>query len=204
MSRKRDAAALVRRVFGSDDESSEDEARGFGEASSPSRTEGGTPCISGHLPPPRPCGSSRPTASGTSAPGGFHPRPAPRARRVHARGAGVAPGRDTTRGARGDPAHLLPAISVASRVAREAPSRAYEARRRANRPFISVTKVKNRVDDSTSTTPPHLARKNQAMRFGNFPRWAATLADSVARLAKEDGALPFPKTASSTGSTSTS
>ena len=28
------------------------------------------------------------------------------------------------------------------------------------------------------------------MRFGNFPRWAATLADSVARLAAEDGAFP--------------
>jgi alkylated DNA repair dioxygenase AlkB len=28
------------------------------------------------------------------------------------------------------------------------------------------------------------------MRFGNFPRWAATLADSVARLAARDGAFP--------------
>ena len=204
MSRKRDAAALVRRVFGSDDESSEDEARGFpfGEASSPSRTEGGTPCISGHLDPPPPVRFLAPDRE-------RHVGPL----------ADSIPGLHLVRGAFTREAqawlldairheglvetpHLLPAISVASRVAREAPSRAYEAirARRAKRPFtFSATKVKTRVDDSTSTTPlptrTHIktssVRKNQAMRFGNFPRWAATLADSVARLAKEDGALPF-------------
>ena len=195
MSRKRDAAALVRRVFGSDDESSEGEARGFpfGEVSSPSRTEGGTPCISGHLDSPPPVRFLAPDRERHVGPladsiPGLHLARGAFTREAQAwlldaiRHEGLV-----------ETPHLLPAISVASRVAREAPSRAYEvfARRRANRPFISVTKVKNRVDDATSTTPPHLARKNQAMRFGNFPRWAATLADSVARLAKEDGALPF-------------
>jgi alkylated DNA repair dioxygenase AlkB len=198
MSRKRDAAALVRRVFGSDDESSEDEARGFpfGEASSPSRTEGGTPCISGHLDPPPPVRFLAPDRERHVGPladsiPGLHLARGAFTREAQAwlldaiRHEGLV-----------ETPHLLPAISVASRVAREAPSRAYEARRRANRPF-SVTKVTS--TSNTSTTPPQtqthiktsLARKNQAMRFGNFPRWAATLADSVARLAKEDGALPF-------------
>ena len=188
MSRKRDAAALVRRVFGSDDESSENEARGEGE-----EAEGGTPVISGHLdlPPPvrflapdreRHVGPLADSIPGLHLVRGAFTREAQAWLLDAIRKEGLV-----------ETPHPVPAISVASRVAREAPSRAYEvfARRRAKRPFISVTKVKNRVDDSTSTTPPHLARKNQAMRFGNFPRWAATLADSVARLAKEDGALPF-------------
>jgi alkylated DNA repair dioxygenase AlkB len=197
MSRKRDAAALVRRVFGSDDESSENEARGEGE-----EAEGGTPVISGHLDPPPPVRFLAPDRE-------RHVGPL----------ADSIPGLHLVRGAFTREAqawlldairkeglvetpHPVPAISVASRVAREAPSRAYEAirARRAKRPFtFSATKVKTRVDDSTSTHTPlptrtHIktssVRKNQAMRFGNFPRWAATLADSVARLAARDGAFP--------------
>jgi len=194
MSRKRDAAALVRRVFGSDDESSENEARGEGE-----EAEGGTPVISGHLDPPPPVRFLAPDRE-------RHVGPL----------ADSIPGLHLVRGAFTREAqawlldairkeglvetpHPVPAISVASRVAREAPSRAYDVRvRRANStPFMKTQVVE--VDDSTSTTPlqtqTHMmktssVRKNQAMRFGNFPRWAATLADSVARLAAEDGAFP--------------
>ena len=201
MSRKRDAAALVRRVFGSDDESSEGEARGFGEASSPSRAEGGTPS-GGHLDPPpvrflapdreRHVGPLADSIPGLHLVRGAFTREAQAWLLDAIRDEGLV-----------ETPHPVPAISVASRVAREAPSRAYEARRRANRPFSDekspggITKVKPRVDDSTSTTPPQTqthvnVRKNQAMRFGNFPRWAATLADSVATLAAEDGAsFPF-------------
>ena len=193
MSRKRDAAALVRRVFGSDDESSENEARGEGE-----EAEGGTPVISGHLDPPPPVRFLAPDRE-------RHVGPL----------ADSIPGLHLVRGAFTREAqawlldairkeglvetpHPVPAISVASRVAREAPSPAYEARRRANStPFMKTQVVE--VDDSTTPpTPPPTqtqsktssVRKNQAMRFGNFPRWAATLADSVARLAAEDGAFP--------------
>jgi len=189
MSRKRDAAALVRRVFGSDDESSENEARGEGE-----EAEGGTPVISGHLdlPPPvrflapdreRHVGPLADSIPGLHLVRGAFTREAQAWLLDAIRKEGLV-----------ETPHPVPAISVASRVAREAPSRAYEARRRAN----SLPFLKTRVDDSTSTTPlptqthikTSLVRKNQAMRFGNFPRWAATLADSVARLAAKDGAFP--------------
>ena len=189
MSRKRDAAALVRRVFGSDDESSENEARGEGE-----EAEGGTPVISGHLdlPPPvrflapdreRHVGPLADSIPGLHLVRGAFTREAQAWLLDAIRKEGLV-----------ETPHPVPAISVASRVAREAPSRAYEARRRAN----SLPFLKTRVDDSTSTTPlptqthikTSLVRKNQAMRFGNFPRWAATLADSVARLAARDGAFP--------------
>ena len=194
MSRKRDAAALVRRVFGSDDESSDNEARGEGE-----EAEGGTPVISGQLDPPPPVRFLAPDRE-------RHVGPL----------ADSIPGLHLVRGALTREAqawlldairkeglvetpHPVPAISVASRVAREAPSRAYEARRRANStPFMKTQVVE--VDDSTTPQSPlqtrtqsiktSSVRKNQAMRFGNFPRWAATLADSVARLAAEDGAFP--------------
>ena len=196
MSRKRDAAALVRRVFGSDDESSENEARGEGE-----EAEGGTPVISGQLDPPPPVRFLAPDRE-------RHVGPL----------ADSIPGLHLVRGAFTREAqawlldairkeglvetpHPVPAISVASRVAREAPSRAYDVRgRRANsQPFMKTQVVE--VDDSTTppTPPPtrtqefiktRSVRKNQSMRFGNFPRWAATLADSVARLAAEDGAFP--------------
>jgi len=195
MSRKRDAAALVRRVFGSDDESSENEAQGEGEDA-----EGGTPVISGHLDPPPPVRFLAPDRE-------RHVGPL----------ADSIPGLHLVRGAFTREAqawlldairkeglvetpHPVPAISVASRVAREAPSRAYDVRvRRANStPFMKTQVVE--VDDSTTPQSPlqtrtqsiktSSVRKNQAMRFGNFPRWAATLADSVARLAAEDGAFP--------------
>ena len=181
MSRKRDAEALVRRVFGSDDESSEGEEGGLGKASYPSRTEGGTPSTADEETLPDPPPPVRFLALDRER----HVGPL----------ADSIPGLHLARGAltREAQAWLLdairkeglvefpdpsPEVRVAARkkVAREAPSREYED-----------------AETTRHTSESRIAksfRKNQAMRFGNFPPWAAVLAERVARVAAEDGAWP--------------
>ena len=172
---------MVRRVFGSDDESSEGEEGGLGKASYPSRTEGGTPSTADEetLPDPPP-------------PVRFL---APDRERHVGPLADSIPGLHLARGAltREAQAWLLdairkeglvefpdpsPEVGVAARekVAREAPSREYED--------AETTRHTSESQRAKSF------RKNQAMRFGNFPPWAAVLAERVARVAAEDGAWP--------------
>ena len=137
--------------------------------------------------------AARPTASGMSGPWRIpSPRPAPRAMGAFTREA---------------QAWLLDAIRheglvetptsclrfPTRRASRAGAARAYCAATREQ--AFSVTKVAS--TSNTSTTPPQtrthqasLARKNQAMRFGNFPRgrrrWRIP-----SRVSRADGALPF-------------
>ena len=179
MSRKRNAEALVRQVFGSDGDSS--------DGSTPSTSE----C---DFPPPVPF-------------------LAPDRERHVGPLADSIPGLHLARGAftREAQAWLLdairkeglvetpdppPEIFVASRVAREAPSHAYEARTTPRSVHDSTPQLKPRAtarDANRGDTNPRTRtsfRKNQAMRFGNFPPWAAVLAERVARVAAEDRAFP--------------
>ena len=171
----------MRRVFGSDDESSEGEEGGLGKASYPSRTEGGTPSTADEETLPDPPPPVRFLALDRER----HVGPL----------ADSIPGLHLARGAltREAQAWLLdairkeglvefpdpsPEVRVAARekVAREAPSREYED-----------------AETTRHTSESQIAksfRKNQAMRFGNFPPWAAVLAERVARVAAEDGAWP--------------
>lgn len=189
MSRKRDAEALVRRVFGSDDESSEGEEGGLGEASYPSRTEGGTPWT-----------AETPETLQTSPPPPVRFLAPDRERHVGPLADSI-PGLHLARGAltreaqawlvdaiRKEglvefPEETSPEVCVAGNVAREAPSREYE-------PYETTRHTSPHENTSRKNVRAKSFRKNQAMRFGNFPAWAAVLAERVARVAAEDGAWP--------------
>jgi alkylated DNA repair dioxygenase AlkB len=191
MSRKRDAEALVRRVFGSDDESSEGEEGGLGEASYPSRTfPGGTPWT-----------AETPETLQTSPPPPVRFLAPDRERHVGPLADSI-PGLHLVRGAftreaqawlldaiRKEglvefPEHTSPEVCVAGNVAREAPSREYEE------PYETTRHTSPHENTSRKNVHAKSFRKNQAMRFGNFPPWAAVLAERVARVAAEDGAWP--------------
>lgn len=180
----------MRRVFGSDDESSEGEEGGLGEASHPSRTfPGGTPWT-----------AETPETLQTSPPPPVRFLAPDRERHVGPLADSI-PGLHLARGAltreaqawlvdaiRKEglvefPEHTSPEVCVAGNVAREAPSREYE-------PYETTRHTSPHENTSRKNVHAKSFRKNQAMRFGNFPPWAAVLAERVARVAAEDGAWP--------------
>lgn len=203
MSRKRDAEALVRRVFGSDDESSEGEEGGLGEASHPSRSfPGGTPWT-----------AETPETLQTSPPPPVRFLAPDRERHVGPLADSI-PGLHLARGALTHeaqawllnairkeglvefPDDTSPEVCVAGNVAREAPSREYEE------PYETTRHTSPHENTSRKNVHAKSFRKNQAMRFGNFPPWAAVLAERVARVAAEDGAWPASTSEAAKGNAS--
>ena len=181
----------MRRVFGSDDESSEGEEGGLGEASHPSRSfPGGTPWT-----------AETPETLQTSPPPPVRFLAPDRERHVGPLADSI-PGLHLARGALTHeaqawllnairkeglvefPDDTSPEVCVAGNVAREAPSREYEE------PYETTRHTSPHENTSRKNVHAKSFRKNQAMRFGNFPPWAAVLAERVARVAAEDGAWP--------------